>query len=87
MSYCRPGEDSDLYIYTNGYRIFVYGDREHKSFDVGSEQAVLDYLAELAKGGALVPQRAIDRLTAERDGLPYKTDVQRALEEFTAEEE
>lgn len=50
---------------------------------VDTEQQMIDHLLAHRAAGHTVPQKAIDRLTAERDGMPYQTDVQRELSELT----
>lgn len=82
MSYCRIGEsDSDVYLirHVNG-SLVCYCD--HPGNEALFEAEMIKHLEAHRQRGDKVPQRAIDRLVAERDGLPYKTDVQLAMEEF-----
>lgn len=82
VSYCRIGEfDSDVYVirHVNGSLVCYcdLGDNSHLL-----EQGMIDHLEHHQEIGHRVPQRALDRLKAERDGKPYKTDVELAMEEF-----
>lgn len=82
MSYCRnDGVESDVYLirHVNG-SLVCYCD--HPGSEQLLEQPMIDHLQEHVARGEKVPQRAFDRLAAERDGTPYKTDVQLALDEF-----
>ena len=81
MSYCRPGElGSDVYVYTDGEQIHC--DSEGKRYSTSSHQEMIDHLRMHVRRGHHVPRKAFDRLEAERDGLPYETDVERALREW-----
>lgn len=79
MSYCRIGEDSDVYVIRDMSGmlqcfcnlVMNYHEREEE---------MISHLLIHRSFGHKVPQRAIDRLQAERLGLPYKTDVEQALE-------
>lgn len=87
MSYCRNdgGETSDVYVIKHvGGFLACYcclGDNQHDT-----PQGMIDHLAHHRARGDKVPERAFERLRAERDGKPYKTDVQLALEEFNFNE-
>lgn len=68
MSYCRMGEDSDVYIIYNiqGYYECVackLGDKTHYTCDI--PQDMLDHLLVHNRAGHKVPDRAIDRLVGE----------------------
>lgn len=85
MSYCRFGEDdSDVYVFRTGSRGLgtleccgcILGER---SFYCQTEQQMIDHLHLHLAEGHLVPQKAFDRLEAERDGRPYETEVQAAM--------
>lgn len=82
MSYCRYGEgDSDVYVIrTFDGSLYCYC--SGKGQQQRSEQGMIDHLREHVARGDMVPDRAFVRLTAERDGLDYKTDVQIALDEL-----
>lgn len=47
-----------------------------------TEQEMIDHLLAHREAGHTVPQKALDRLTAERDGVPYQTDVEAELAEL-----
>jgi hypothetical protein len=79
MSYCRQGEDSDVYVIRSGDQLVCYCNVG--SFHCFSEQDMITHLRDHEAEGLKVPQRAYDRLEAERQGNPYETDVQRALRE------
>ena len=82
MSYCRIGElDSDVYLirHVNG-SLVCYCD--YPGNECLLEDEMISHLREHQARSQAVPQRVFDRLEAERDGRPYRTDVQLALEEF-----
>jgi hypothetical protein len=70
MSYCRYGEDSDVYLIqcSAGYECKVSGGRT--GFLVKTPKAALRKLLALRSGGLKVPQRAIDRLEHELAAKP-----------------
>lgn len=82
MSYCRIGEGSDVYLIRSGSILVCHCARGGFTCQVGEEQKMIDHLVRHRRAGDLVPDRAIRRLSAERDGIPYKTDVQRAMESY-----
>lgn len=83
MSYARVSEGSDVYVVRTGTHVTCYcGDEGGQDRD---EQGMLDHLLGHLVAGEKVPQRALDRLRAERDGIPYETDVQRAIRELQEE--
>ena len=65
MSYCRYGEDSDIYLIrcSDGYECTVSNGRT--GFSVKTPEAALRKLLSLQSDGLKVPQRAIDRLERE----------------------
>lgn len=65
MSYCRYGEDSDVYLIrcSNGYECMVNDGRI--GFLVKTPKEALRKLLALQNDGLKVPQRAIDRLERE----------------------
>ena len=65
MSYCRYGEDSDVYLIrcSAGYECMVSSGRT--GFLVRTPKAALRKLLALRSDGLKVPQRAIDRLERE----------------------
>lgn len=72
MSYCRFGEDSDVYVFENIVgRLECCGCdlREHGSFLTKSRTAMLAHLDEHRATGHLVPDYALERLRAELDEL------------------
>lgn len=82
MSYCRnDGVDSDVYVirHVNGMLVCYccLPDNEHER-----PEEMITHLLNHRSLGHKVPDRALDRLNAERFGLPYKTDVEQALEDF-----
>ena len=84
MSYCRTGEDSDIYVYRKRPNLLVCHS-ETGSFEASTEQEMIEHLLLHRRRGQRVPERALDRLKAERDGIPYETDVERALREMKEE--
>lgn len=80
MSYCRIGEDSDVYLIRSGDMLVCYCALEGNEQE--TEEGMISHLVDHQERGHKVPQRAIARLNAERLGIPYKTDVELALEEF-----
>lgn len=77
MSYCRCGDDSDVYVYF-GYSFEVYlaqgnpscfelmqkhNINNHYFFE--TEQETLDFLLKIKGFGFLIPDRAIERLQRE----------------------
>lgn len=81
MSYCRIGEGSDVYVirHVNGMLVCYccLPDNEHDG-----PEGMITHLIDHRQLGHEVPQRALDRLNAERLHLPFKTDVEQALEDF-----
>lgn len=65
MSYCRYGEDSDVYLIhcSDGYECTVSNGRT--GFSVKTPKAALRKLLALRSDGLKVPQSAIDRLECE----------------------
>lgn len=82
VSYCREGEDSDFYVYTDGETINCHGPDVSAYFAVEDKQQVIDWLMDQVRLGLLVPVRVFERLSAERDGLHYETDVERGMREM-----
>ena len=84
MAYCRFSENSDVYLFTNGYTLALYraNNRDEISFPLDTEGRTLcrNYLLKLREEGKQVPQRAIDRLSAEIKDEPFKTDIELTLE-------
>lgn len=78
MSYCRMGEDSDVYVIRSGDRWICYCDLACNESDRPEE--MISHLLRHRSFGHKVPQRAIERLNADRFGIPYKTDVEQALD-------
>lgn len=64
MSYCRAGDDSDVYAYKS-----IYGGWEvhHKDGYIHcvSQEQFRNVLKALREAGQIVPQRAIDRIERE----------------------
>lgn len=64
MSYCRIGDDSDVYVICSSkYEITVLGNKLHYVRD--TPQEALDVLESLTKIGYKVPQYATARLQKE----------------------
>lgn len=84
MSYCRnDGVESDVYVIrTFDDRLICYCCLANNEADRPEE--MITHLLIHRSIGHRVPQRALDRLNAERFGLPYKTDVEQALDEIRA---
>lgn len=82
MSYARIGEfGSDVYVYRDTAGV-LFCQSVGKAFGCTDEQEMIDHLRSHRRRGQNVPQRALDRLEAERDGLPWETDVEAALREL-----
>lgn len=79
MSYCRPGEDSDVYVIRHVNGCLVCYSHE-PAFETTATQVMIYHLWSHQQRGHKVPERAFERLEAERDGRPYKTDVMLALD-------
>lgn len=92
MSYCRFGWDgSDFYIYGStvdtpegrAAAIICHGPGlETVHVFKGREQDLIDYLHNKQDEGLTVPQAALDRLEAERDGREYRTTVEETMDEI-----
>ena len=89
MSYCRFGwDDSDVYVFGTGDRIECCACLRHRSsglpasFIAETEQEMIDHLLQHRALGDTVPQAALDRLEAERDGVEYQTTVEEAIDEI-----
>lgn len=91
MSYCRFGEGSDVYVYTDGAHIYCCGcrlgevrDAEGDGVDASfvTPAEMLAHLERHRAVGDMVPQHAMDRLVREAAGERVKTDVMAALEEL-----
>lgn len=68
MAYCRPGVDSDVYMYLGGSYEFHYvkPDAEgNRGFSTDDPREALAHFHRLREAGLKVPQHAVDRLTAE----------------------
>lgn len=77
MSYCRCGEDSDVYAYCGGPRHYMIhvGDphgENPRSYTERSLAKFRERLIALRAEGLLVPQRAIDRCDREMPKLGSK---------------
>lgn len=64
MSYCRIGEDSDVYVIRTGdfFQITLTGGA---IWSLGTSQEALDLLRIVQKAGYTVPDRAMTRLQAQ----------------------
>jgi hypothetical protein len=87
MSYARPGEDSDVYVWSDGKTLYCElgdGEREFPSskFSTRSHQEMHDHLLMHRRRGESVPDAALERLWHEARGLPYETPVEAALREL-----
>lgn len=82
MSYCRIGEDSDVYVIRMGEGLKCFCSLPDNHQD--SEEGMISHLIDHMNLGHKVPQRAIARLNDERFGIPRPTDVEQALEDFNA---
>lgn len=79
MAYCRPGVDSDVYMYLGGSYEFHYVKPDaagNCGFSTADPRKALAHFFGLREAGLKVPQPAIDRLVAEieRAGLPSPKD-------------
>jgi hypothetical protein len=87
VSYCRIGEDSDVYVVKNldhfggGWTCFCDSRFHGNTYD-----AIIMHLIEHRRIGDKVPERVFDRLYAEQAGRPWKTDVELALEELNLDQ-
>lgn len=77
MSYARFGwDDSDVYVFAtnyegaDGWECCGCGMYE-ESFYTHLISVMIDHLKQHRERGHTVPQYAVDRLIAERDGIPY----------------
>lgn len=83
MSYARPGEGSDVYVYRGGALFCIGGFHSGwLTYETDSETEMLEHLHRHMDAGDEIPEKALERLAAERDGVPYETDVERALREL-----
>lgn len=80
MSYCRFGEGSDVYVIRSADRLVCFCSKGGFACAVGEEQQMIDHLARHEAAGDLVPYQAIRRLESERDGIPFMTEVELALD-------
>lgn len=86
MAYAREGEfDSDVYVYRGHSFICLGGYHEMGMYEANTEQDMINHLWFHREQGDTVPERALERLAAERDGVPWETDVERALRELKEE--
>ncbi len=82
MSYCRFWwDDSDVYVYasTEGGIVCCACLMGGGTKRFETQQEVIDHLMVHRARGHNVPEYALFRLRAERDGIPYETDVQAAI--------
>lgn len=69
MSYCREGDDSDVYVYRSNQSAdmpFVVHIKGGPGRIIGTRDQTLHHLLELRERGVKVPQRALDRLSEGR---------------------
>lgn len=87
MSYCRLGEESDIYLYGTGKELILHYNNSAEVFPANQKgrENCLAFLLNLQEEGYRVLPRAIERLEAEINGVPFKTDIQLALEELKEE--
>jgi len=80
LSYARQGEGSDVYVYRGG-ALFCMGGFHSAwlTYETASEAEMLEHLHRHMDAGDEVPETALLRLIAERDGVPYETEVERVL--------
>jgi len=64
MSYCRTGEDSDVYLIKSGKDIWSLWWKD-RHLNVYSLRGVLEALETIREDGYKVPQRAFDRVERE----------------------
>lgn len=77
MSYARPGEGSDVYVYATGPILHChYG---NQLYETESHQEMHDHLMLHRSRGHAVPERALERLWCEARGLPFESDVEASL--------
>ena len=67
MSYCRMGDESDVYVFksTFGYIECCYCPLESKSVQLETRKQALAHLIKHRRHGHQVPQEVFDRLQAE----------------------
>lgn len=69
MSYCREGNDSDVYVYRSNqsadlpFVVHVNGGPARRT---GTRDETLNYLLELRESGVKVPQHALNRISEGR---------------------
>jgi hypothetical protein len=87
VSYCRVGEfESDVYVFRGGALVCYGGFHgDNFMFEADTEIEMIEHLHRHRDAGDTVPERALERLAAERDGVPYETDVEAALRELRAQ--
>lgn len=69
MSYCRDGDDSDVYVYRSNQSAdlpFVVHVNGGPGKLTGTRDETLHHLLKLRESGVKVPQRALDRLNQGR---------------------
>lgn len=69
MSYCREGDDSDVYVYRSNQRAdlpFVVHVNGGPATVTGTRDETLYHLLVLRESGVKVPQRALDRISEGR---------------------
>lgn len=79
MSYCRIGKGSDVYVIRGGDVLICFCS---ESFEADDEETMISHLIDHRERGDKVPQRGLDRLNAERLGLPARPTWKQALEGF-----
>lgn len=77
MSYARPGEGSDVYVWGDGK--LLHCEAEGKTYTTTSHEEMWEHLRMHRRRGHTVPEKALDRLWCEARGFPYETDVQAAM--------
>lgn len=69
MSYCREGDDSDVYVFRSNQSAdmpFIVHVNGGPAVRTGTREETALYLLELRASGVQVPQRALDRINQGR---------------------
>lgn len=77
MSYAEPNPWSDVYVWRDGERLHC--EAEGRKYTCETEREMYQHLRMHVRKGDKVPDKALERLWHEMNGLPYETDIERVL--------